>query len=1052
MRLVLAALTRPLTVIVVVIALALCSILAIERMRVDIFPVVGERAIYVAQPYSGMDPAQMEGFLNYYFEYHFLYIAGIQYIESRNIQGASLMKLVFQPDTDMADAMAQTVGYVNRARSFMPPGTVPPFITRFDAGSVPVGQLTFVGPNRTQAEIQNLALNRVRPVFATLPGVSAPPPFGGNQRTIVITLDPDKLREYQVSPEEATFAVNKATLVMPSGNVRIGDLNLFATSNATLGGDLDALLGTPIRTVAGPTVYLRDIGAIADSTDILTAYAHVNGRRTVYIPVTKRSNASTLSVIDEIKAAIPDLKKLVPSDIDIRLDFDQSPYVTNSLRGLRFEGILGALLTGVMVLLFLRDWRSAIIVVVNIPFAILGSVVLLWAAGQTINIMTLGGLALAVGVLVDESTVEIENLHTHMASGAPRARAVVEATRLTVVPRLLSMLCILAVFLPSFFLAGVGRQLFVPLSLAVAFAMIASFLLSSSLVPVLSAWIMKEKREEEEKAGLFGKLHSGYSRYLNATLRFRWPLAITYLALSILFIWLVLPRMGTEIFPDVKAPLLQIRLRAPTGTRIEQTEPLVLRAIDVIKQTAGSDNVTITSDYVGTQPASYPVDLIYLFTAGPQEAVVRVALKGGIKGDETLREHIRSALHRSLPQMQVSFEAGDIISQVMSFGSPTPVNIAVQGPGLEDDYAFAQKVQAELNTLPFLRDLQFAQAMDYPTVHADINRDRAGQFGLTMSNIVQSYVAATASSRFTTPNYWRDPKSGNAFQIQVQYPQHRMQSLRDVRSIPVMMPDQTQPFLGDVATITTPRMAGEIDRYNGQRVITLTANLHDVPLGKAIAPIKQALERVGSPPRGVSVHMRGEAPGLEQTLRGLRIGLLLAIVAIFLLLAANFQSFRLSLAVILTTPAVLCGVLIMLWITGTTLNVQSFIGAIMAIGIAVANSILLLSFAERSRLEQHRSSLEAAGEGATSRLRAILMTASAMISGMLPMALGFGEGGSQTAPLGRTVIGGLLFSTFATLTFLPATYSILQQKASTHSPSLNPDDPSSRYYEQPQSS
>jgi multidrug efflux pump subunit AcrB len=1052
MRLVLAALTRPLTVIVVVIALALCSILAIERMRVDIFPTVGERAIYVAQPYSGMDPAQMEGFLNYYFEYHFLYITGIQYIESRNIQGASLMKLVFQPDTDMADAMAQTVGYVNRARSFMPPGTVPPFITRFDAGSVPVGQLTFVGPNRTQAEIQNLALNRVRPVFATLPGVSAPPPFGGNQRTIVITLDPDKLREYQVSPDEATVAVNKASLVMPSGNVRIGDLNLFATSNATLGGNLDALLGTPIRTVAGPTVYLRDIGTIADATDILTAYAHVNGRRTVYIPVTKRATASTLAVIDEIKAAIPDLKKLVPPDIDIRLDFDQSPYVTNSLRGLLFEATLGALLTGVMVLLFLRDWRSSVIVVINIPFAILTSVVLLWAAGQTINIMTLGGLALAVGVLVDESTVEIENLHTHMASGVPRARAVVEATRLTVIPRFLSMLCILAVFLPSFFLAGVGRQLFVPLSLAVAFAMIASFLLSSSLVPVLSAWIMKEKREDEEQAGLFGKLHNGYTRYLNATLRFRWPLAIGYLALSILFIWIFLPRMGTEIFPDVKAPLLQIRLRAPTGTRIEETEPLVLKAIDVIKQTAGSDKVTITSDYVGTQPASYPVDLIYLFTAGPQEAVVRVALREGVRGDEALREHIRSALHQSLPQLQVSFEAGDIISQVMSFGSPTPVNIAVQGPALEDDFAFAQKVHTELTKLPFLRDLQFAQAMDYPAVHAEIDRDRAGQFGLTMSNIAQSYVAATASSRFTTPNYWRDPKSGNAFQIQVEYPQHRMQSLQDVKSIPVMMPGQNQPYLGDIAAITTPKMAGEIDRYNGQRVITLTANLHGVPLGKAIAPIQQALGKAGSPPRGVSVQMRGEAPGLEQTLRGLRIGLLLAIVVIFLLLAANFQSFRLSLAVILTTPAVLCGVLIMLWITGTTLNVQSFIGAIMAIGIAVANSILLLSFAERSRLEQQKSSLEAGREGAASRLRAILMTASAMIFGMLPMALGLGEGGTQTAPLGRAVIGGLLLSTFATLTFLPAIYSILQQKASTHSPSLNPDDRSSRYYEQPQHS
>ena len=1047
MRLVVAALGRPLTVIVLMIAVALCAVLAFARMRVDIFPNVGEKAIYVAQPYSGMDPAQMEGYLNYYFEYHFLYINGIQYIESKNIQGASLMKLVFQPDTDMADAMAQTVGYVNRARAFMPPGTVPPFITRFDAGSVPVGQLTFLGPDRTQAEIQNLALNRVRPVFATLPGVSAPPPFGGNQRSIVVTLDPNKLRQYGVSPEEATTAVNKASVVMPSGNIRIGNLNSFATSNSTLGANLDALMGTPVRTVSGPTVYLRDIGTVADATDILTAYAHVNGKRTVYIPVTKRASASTLAVLDEIKSALPDLKKLLPEDMDIRLDFDQSPYVTNSLRGLLFEAALGALLTGFMVLLFLRDWRSALIVVINIPFAILASVVLLWAAGQTINIMTLGGLALAVGVLVDESTVEIENLHSHMASGTPRARAVVEATRLTVVPRFLSMLCILAVFLPSFFLAGVGRQLFVPLSLAVAFAMIASFLLSSSLVPVLSSWMMKEKRQDEEHTGLFGKLHRGYERYVESTLRIRWPLALIYLCASLLFLWLFLPRMGTEIFPDVAAPLLQIRLRAPTGTRIEQTEPLVLKAIDVIKQTVGPDNVTITSDYVGTQPASYPVDLIYLFTAGPQEAVIRVGLKENIRGNEALRERIRSALRQNLPKVQVSFEAGDIVSQVMSFGSPTPVNIAVQGPALEDDYTFAKKIQSELAKLPFLRDLQFAQAMDYPTAHADIDRDRAGQFGLTMSNIAQSYVAATGSSRFTSPNYWRDPKSGNAFQIQVQYPPDRMQSLQQLASIPLMLPGHSQPYLGDIATITTPKVPGEVDRYNGQRVLTLTANLHEVPLGKALAPIQQAIGRAGTPPRGVSTHLRGEVPGLEETIRGLRVGLLLAVVVIFLLLTANFQSFRLALAVILTTPAVLCGVLITLWITGTTLNVQSFIGAIMAIGIAVANSILLITFAERHRLEEKTSSNDAARHGANSRLRAILMTAAAMICGMLPMALGFSEGGSQTAPLGRAVIGGLLFSTFATLTVLPAIYSILQQKAATTSMSLNPDDPSSRYYE-----
>src|SRR5690348_17233035 len=466
MRLVLAALSRPITVVVALIAVALFAVLAVQRMPVDIFPQVGDPAIYVAQPYGGMDPAQMEGYITYYYEYHFLYITGIDRVESKSIQGAVLMKLTFYEGTDMNQAMSETIGYVNRARAFMPPGTVPPFVTRFDAGSVAVGELVFSSDTHTQGELQDYALNRVRPLFATLPGVSAPPPFGGSQRSIVVTLDPDKLQQYHISPEEAIIAVNKATLVMPSGNMWTGKLARIARTNATLGGNLAELLGTPIRPVSGTTVYLRDIGTIENGTDLVTAYAHVNGRRTVYIPVTKRADASTLDVINSVKAALPGFKKMVPQDIDIRLEFDQSPYVTSSLQGLLKEGLAGALLTGLMVLIFLRDWRSALIVVANIPLALLAAVVLLWATGQTINIMTLGGLALAVGVLVDEATVEIENIHTRMLPGVSRARAVMEACSRTAVARFLSMVCILAVFVPSFFMIGVGRQLFVPLSLA----------------------------------------------------------------------------------------------------------------------------------------------------------------------------------------------------------------------------------------------------------------------------------------------------------------------------------------------------------------------------------------------------------------------------------------------------------------------------------------------------------------------------------------------------------------------------------------------------------
>jgi len=1046
MRLVLAALHRPLTVVVALIAIALCAVLAVQRMPVDIFPQVGDPAIYVAQPYGGMDPAQMEGYLTYYYEYHFLYITGIDHVESKSIQGAALMKLVFHTDTNMSQAMSETVGYVNRARAFMPPGTVPPFITRFDAGSVAVGLLVFSSATHSQGEMQDFAINRVRPLFATLPGVSAPPPFGGNQRTIVVMLDPAKLQQYRISPEEAIAAVSRSSVVMPSGNMFTGKIERIARTNSALGANLADLLATPIRPVAGASVYLRDIGTIDNGTDLVTAYAHVNGKRTVYIPVTKRSDASTLAVIGAVKAAIPDFKKAVPEDVDVSLQFDQSPYVTNSLRGLVIEGLLGAALTGLMVLIFLRDWRSALIVILNIPFALLAAVILLWAVGQTINIMTLGGLALAVGVLVDEATVEIENIHSQMLPGVSRARAVVEACSRTAMARLLSMFCILAVFVPSFFMVGVGRQLFVPLSLAVAFSMIASYLLSSSLVPVFSTWLMREAHRGEEREGLFGRLRSFYDRYLNGVLRFRWPLAIVYLVSALGLLYLVVPHMGTELFPDANAPLLRIRLRAPAGTRIEETERIVLHALDVIQREAGPGNLQITSDFVGVVPSSYPVDLIHLFTSGPQEAIIQVALKPDAARGEALRERLRESLRRELPGTQVSFEAADIVTQVMSFGSPTPIEIAVQGVNLQNDYAYAQKIQAQLAKLSFLRDLQFAQENNYPTLDINIDRERTGQFGLTMADVVHSVVPATSSSRFTDPNYWRDPNTGNAFQIQVELPQNQMQSVAQVGSIPVMLAGSPKPLLDDIASLKPGAMPGEIDRYNGQHVVSLTANIHGITLGDAAGKLNQALAGVGAPPRGVAVKFRGEIPPLELTISGLRIGLLLAVVVIFLLLSANFQSVRLALAIVLTVPAVLCGVLLMLLATGTTLNIQSFMGAIMAIGIAVANSILLVTFAEHAR-HAGQPILDATRQGASSRLRAILMTAAAMIFGMTPMAIGFGEGGAQAAPLGRAVIGGLIVATFATLTILPSIYTILQRKASITSPSLNPMDPESRYYE-----
>jgi multidrug efflux pump subunit AcrB len=1029
-----------------VVAVALFAVLALRRMPVDIFPNLGSPAIYVAQPYGGMDPQQMEGYLTYYLEYHFLYITGIEHVESKNIQGIALLKLTFHPGTDMSQAMAQVVGYVNRAHAFMPTGTVAPFIVRYDAGSVPVGQLVFSSPNRNVGEMQDIALNRVRPVFAILEGVSAPPPFGGNQRTIVIQLDPDRLQAYNISAQEAVLAVNRSSVVMPAGTVGTGDLMRIASTNVTLGGKLDELLDTPIRLGTGPSVYLRDIGTIESGTDIVVGYAHVNGKRTVYIPVTKRSDASTLAVIRRVREALPRMKAVAPDDVDIRLEFDQSKFVVNAIRALMTEGGLGALLTAAMVLLFLRDWRSAIIVTITIPFALLSALVSLWITGQSVNIMTLGGLALAVGVLVDEATVEIENIHTLLdaarESGLSRAQAVVEACRKTAMPRLLAMLCVLSVFVPSIFMAGVAKQMFVPLSLAVGFAMISSYMLSTTLVPVLATWIMHEAPEGRRPP----QWREWYASALRRLIRRRWAVVSVYAVVTVGILALLIPHVHMEIFPETDTGQFQLRLRAPTGTRIERTEMIALKALDIIKRQVGPENVEIESDFVGVQPPNYPVNTIFLFTSGPHEAVMLVALrpKTPLRG-EALKERLRHEFARELPNVEVSFEAGDIITQIMSFGSPTPMEVAVQGPNLAIDRSFAERVRTELSKISNVRDLQYGQPLNYPTVQVAVDRNRAGQFNLTVDDVAKTIVAATSSSRFIEPNFWRDPVSGNGFQIQVEIPQNRVRSIDDVKGLRVSG-DGPPTLLRDVASVQYGTTVGEVDRYDSQRVVSLTANLHDEYLGDAAKHVRQALQRVGNPPRGVTVAVRGQIPPLLETVSGLRTGLLLSMVVIFLLLTFNFQSLRLASIVLLTVPAVLCGVLAMLVITHTTLNVQSFMGAIMAVGVAVANAILLLTFAEFSR-KNGAPSAEAAVEGGHNRSRAILMTAAAMIFGMIPMALGLTESGKQAAPLARAVIGGLMAATISTLFILPSIYAIILGRARFRSPSLNPYDPESRYHE-----
>ncbi len=1045
MWLIRAALRRPFAVLVAVIAVGLLAVLALMRMPVDIFPNLNLPVIYVAQPYGGMSPAQMEGYLVYYYEYHFLYITGIESVESKSIQNVGLLKLTFHPGTDMAQALAQTISYVDRARAFMPAGTVPPFVMRFDAGSVPVGYLVFSSQTRGLGEIQDLALNRVRPIFATLPGVSAPPPFGGSQRTIVITVDPDRLRAYHMSPEEVVRAVNSGNIIMPAGTIRIGDLQPMVPINSVV-ANIQDLGQLPIRVGAGPTVFLKDIGNVADSTDVLTGYALVNGRRAIYLSVTKRADASTVSVVKEVKNNISRFRSLIPEDIKISYEFDQSAYVKNALYSLLREGILGALLTGLMVLLFLRDLRSSAIVVTTIPFALLAAVVALWGAGQTINTMTLGGLALAVGILVDEATVAIENIHTHLAQGVPHAKAVLDASREVAVPRLLAMLCVLSVFVPSFFMTGIARSLFVPLSLAVGFAMAASYFLSSSLVPVMSTWILREQAHADGAGeSWLTQWRDRLGRALEKLTRRPKTVLLVYLAVTFAIILLLGPLLGREIFPSVNAGQFQLRFRAPTGTRVGATEVMALRVLDEIQKSAGSDQVAITLGYVGTQPPAYPINTIFLWTSGPQEAVLRVALKPGSRVSlGNLEEHLRQTLPAMFPGSHFSFTAGDIVSQIMNFGAPTPIEVAVTGPNLQDDRVYAEKVRSELARISPLRDLQFEQPLDYPSVEVNVNRELAGQMGVSVEQVGRSLVAATSSSRFVAPNYWADPKSGIAYQVQIQLPQSRLASLQDVESIPVTRGEALHPLLGDVAQVRNSTMVGEYDRFNGARMITISANVVKEDLGSVAKKVDKALHDAGAPPRGVSVRVRGQIAPMRDTLGNLAVGLAVAILVVFLLLSANFQSMRLALIVLATVPAVIAGVILVLLITGTTLNIQSFMGAIMAIGVAVANAILLVTFAEQTR-RAGKPSIEAAIHGAQIRVRPILMTSSAMIVGMIPMAIAFGSGAEQSAPLGRAVIGGLIAATVTSLLIVPSVFSLVQKSAGTESPSLDPEDPGSRF-------
>lgn len=1068
------AMRHPITTMMLVVALISGGGLAYSRMRVDIFPSLNVPKIYVFLDYIGMSPDQMEGYIVNQLELYFQYVDGIEDINTRNIQQVALCELSFFPGTDMGQAMAQVVAMSDRAMSWMPKGTLPPMIMRMDSGSVPVGYLVFESDKTSLGAMGDLAQNIIRPLVQKfVPGTVAISPFGPNMRSIIVTVDPHKLLTYNLRPEDVIRALAKGNTIIPAGNLYVKDSMPIVSNNATV-VDPQQMGDIPLK--LEKNVYLRDVATIMDDTDITYGYALVNGKKSVYLPIIKKDTGSTLTVVGDVRRNMEMFRNAIRPDmypeVKLSFQFDESPTVLAAVESVATEGAIGAFLTGLMIMLFLGDMRSVIVVVSNIPLALLGSLFGLWLTGNTINIMSLGGLALAIGILVDEATVEVENVHAQMAHSPKVASAVLHGNLITAVPRLLALLCILSVFIPAFIMADPLRSLFMPLTLGVGFAMISSYLLSSTFVPIMCVWLLKPMGHHEgnENAGLFGRLLKVYRKLVSWFVRLRWIVVPAYIAGCLAIIGALGVQVGTELFPQVDSGQFVLRFRPPPGSNFELTRQMAVKCLEVIEQEAKPENIDISMGFAGQVAPNFGIDDMVLFMRGPDDGQLRVALneKSGLRLDEfrerlrkVLRERVipwlanrleqgglsRSEAERQSKLATFGFQPGDIVTTVMSFGSLTPIAVRLVGTDLNLVRQHAEKIVAEMKKIPHLRDVDFEQQLDYPSVEVTIDREKAGLSGATVDDVARAMVMATSSTRFTNLNYWIDVKTGFDYLVQIQMPPLRMEKPEDVEVLPL---ESVNPLVNlmvrDVATVKPGVRPGELDRDMSQRYLTITANVEGEDMGRASRQVQAAIDTAGAPPLGVRVEPMGQLPPMLAMFKALSIGLVVAVFVIVVLLTAYFQSPRLALISIGAVPGVLAGIATVLYFTNTSLNIESFMGSIMCLGVSVSNSVMLVTFmTDHWKAGSH--AVEAAIVGAGERLRPILMTACAMSVGMVPMALALERGSQMQAPLGRAVIGGLVMSTFATLLVLPSVFAIVLGNRTAKSPSMYPDDPESDHYD-----
>ncbi|QEL19789.1 efflux RND transporter permease subunit [Limnoglobus roseus] len=1040
------ALRRTYTFLVAAVLILAVGLVAIRRMPVDNFPNIDIPVVSVVYLYSGMPADDVERRILLVTERVLTAsVSDIEHIESQAYNGAGVIRVYFYPGSKVEAGLAQVTATCQTVLNNMPQGTTPPYIVRYSATSVPIVQLAISSETLTEAELYDYTANFIIQRLGTVQGARVPQPYGGKPRQIMVDIDPHQLYARGLSAADISAAVNTQNLVLPGGTAKIGeyDYNVRVNSSPEV---VEAFNNIPVKSINGVPVYLRDVAHVRDGFAVQTNVVRRDGKRAVMLPILKAEGASMLDVVTRVRAALPNIQAQLPPELKIELLFDQSVFVRHAVEGVLHEGAIAAGLTALLILVFLGSWRSTVVVISSIPLSILCSIIGLWAFGQTLNVMTLGGLALAVGILVDDATVEIENVHRNMAMKKPIRRAILDGAQQIAIPAFVSTLAICIVFVPVVFLTGPAAYLFIPLALAVIFAMMSSYLLSRTLVPTLMLYLMKKEADQYmtghhgDAKGVFGRLHAlfehgfeafrqAYRGLLDWALHHRW-ITLTGMSLfaagSIGLVFLT----GRDFFPTVDGGQIRLHVRAPSGTRIEETERIFGRVEDVIREIVPKTELDTILDNMGVSPFYTNTSYITSELVSVADGEILVSLKPDHRPTPDYIRQLRKELPKRFPNCSFDFLAADITGQVLTFGKSAPVNVQVVGVKREENLAAAKKLRDQIAQIPGVVDARIRQITDAPDLKIDVDRVLASELNVTQQEAARALLVSLSSSNVATPNFWVNPKNGVNYRVAVQTPQAQMSTVEALLNTPVTPPrDGGSPqLLANIAEMRRSQSAGLISHYNVQPVYEISASIQDRDLGSASTEIKRLVEQTRPTlPKGTLIAIRGQIESMDESFLGLGGGMVFAVLLVYLLMVVNFQSWIDPFIILTALPGAAAGMLWSLFATGTTISVPALMGGIMTIGVATANSILMVTFANERR-HDGLNAYDAALDAGSTRLRPVVMTALAMIVGMLPMSLGLGDGGEQNAPLGRAVIGGLLVATFYTLFFVPIMYSMLRRK------------------------